>query len=534
MKSAAGEVAIGRADTDDDASTRSTGSLEVEALLAASQRDYEARRNQNNVLRLTEAIRHYSMFLESLDEDNSDEPDPNARADEVNRGAWDSIGDSIAEEEDALNAAEKLDDAVNQAHENFKSGGSYKTFSPSTNNFCRTHVAFYHVSLYLDPKQDFRKYKRESDNKMVHGLWGFLDTARSFDLYRHTMKSRDDPDRRARSRKRTLALTTIWTSKQSMNNLHPVITSSIRGVNTYGHKMMPAYLVGKIEEPVLLAMALFVWRKMSPKEQRLLIAAFKSLTKYEAKLAKDKRDAAAKAGARREAWNARKRQRRQDEKQPPMNSMLLNAPAMANQSASYKHLKVPHKRRKSTSRPQKSSELNDQTATASTDTALRSFAKMSNCITPAPGTSTVNWGTRSAAFLTVDNLKPPSRHPGPSKSRNIVNSAADPNRQTNVNMYLSCGGGDAAAQNLVELLLASGRYDDIARQRVNQLDSALDESLGRKNVNMRIHDAAAIPSLIDADKRSRQSAYRPRSLEEIQQDTSLGIRVRSLPGDFFG
>lgn len=101
-------------------------------------------------------------------------------------------------------------------------------------------------------------------------------------------------------------------------------------------------------------------------------------------------------------------------------------------------------------------------------------------------------------------------------------------------MYLSCGGGDAAAQNLVELLLASGRYDDIARQRVNQLDSALDESLGRKNVNMRIHDAAAIPSLIDADKRSRQSAYRPRSLEEIQQDTSLGIRVRSLPGDFFG
>lgn len=255
MKSAAGEVAIGRADTDDDASTRSTGSLEVEALLAASQRDYEARRNQNNVLRLTEAIRHYSMFLESLDEDTSDEPDPNARADEVNRGAWDSIGDSIAEEEDALNAAEKIDDAVNQAHENFKSGGSYKTFSPSTNNFCRTHVAFYHVSLYLDPKQDFRKYKRDSDNKMVHGLWGFLDTARSFDLYRHTMKSRDDPDRRARSRKRTLALTTIWTSKQSMNNLHPVITSSIRGVNTYGHKMMPAYLVGKIEEPVLLAMA---------------------------------------------------------------------------------------------------------------------------------------------------------------------------------------------------------------------------------------------------------------------------------------
>ncbi|EJK61857.1 hypothetical protein THAOC_17574, partial [Thalassiosira oceanica] len=132
MKSAAGEVAIGRADTDDDASTRSTGSLEVEALLAASQRDYEARRNQNNVLRLTEAIRHYSMFLESLDED--------ARADEVNRGAWDSIGDSIAEEEDALNAAEKLDDAVNQAHENFKSGGSYEDiFRLSTNNFCRTH-----------------------------------------------------------------------------------------------------------------------------------------------------------------------------------------------------------------------------------------------------------------------------------------------------------------------------------------------------------------------------------------------------------
>ena len=63
----------------------------------------------------------------------------------------------------------------------------------------------------------------------------------------------------------------------------------------------------------------------------------------------------------------------------------------------------------------------------------------------------------------------------------------------------------------------------------------LDDFQGMRNVNMQIHDAKVIPSLIDEDKRSRQSAYRPRSLEEIQQDPRLGIKVRTVSDDcFFG
>ena len=89
----------------------------------------------------------------------------------------------------------------------------------------------------------------------------------------------------------------------------------------------------------------------------------------------------------------------------------------------------------------------------------------------------------------------------------------------------------------MKVLLASGSFDDIARDRVNQVDGVLDrgEFQGMRNVNMQIHDAAAIPSLIDEDRRSRQSAYRPRSMEEIQQDPTLGIKVRTVSDDdFFG
>ena len=177
---------------------------------------------------------------------------------------------------------------MNEANEKWSHRGtSYATFSAGSGgvNFCRTHVAFHAVAEFLDPKQDFRTYKRDSDGKQVHGLWSFLDTARAFDLFRCIMKSRGtNLGGQARSKWKTLALTTIWTSKASTDALCPV---GVR--DTFGQKMMPAYLIAKIKEPFLLAKALSVWRKMSPDEQRLLTAALKSLTKYEEKLAKDAR-----------------------------------------------------------------------------------------------------------------------------------------------------------------------------------------------------------------------------------------------------
>ena len=86
----------------------------------------------------------------------------------------------------------------------------------------------------------------------------------------------------------------------------------------------------------------------------------------------------------------------------------------------------------------------------------------------------------------------------------------------------------------MKVLLASGRFDDIARDRVNQA-TICSIVMSFKGWGLLICNAAAIPSLIDEDRRSRQSAYRPRPLEEIQQDPRLGITVRTVSDDdFFG
>ena len=208
-----------------------------------------------------------------------------------------------------------------------------------------------------------------------------------------------------------------------------------------------------------------------------------------------------------------------------MNSMAMDGRLVAEASASNAQLVTnTSNRRTMYSLPQNPNQLLDSKARDSDNKIENVFMETARSITPPPGST--NWPYKNRLMITADAtgaLHGPHR---PKKYAKHVSSTADSAKAAKI-QCMTAHGGTEEKQRMIGLLLQSGEFDALVRERMAQIQNSAASS--RSTAVQDITNKAELEAKQIAQKRT--IVEKPKSKQAIRDDSNTGMMSDSISLD---